>query len=303
MAIAAPPSFRLDRLRLALAANAGFSAACGTALLFAGGDIAAALGALAAPLTTAIGAALVLFAAGVALVAVRPRVGWALVVSILDVLWVTATLPLTLVPGLWSAWGIVAVVAVAAVVAAFAAAQLTAVRAAMREPDGGPGCYRHCIRVATPAPADALWPVVADLGGIARYSPGLARADLRDATVAGVGAVRDCQANNGSHWSEEVTRFEPAARELDLRFLTEAPGFPFPVSAMTGGWRVMPEGGGSAVEVWWSFEPRHRLGWLLLGLMTIPLDRAAGRTVARMARAALGQPLDTPAPRPAVASC
>lgn len=53
---------------------------------------------------------------------------------------------------------------------------------------------------------------------------------------------------------------------------------------MTGGWSVSPAPGGtSTVDIWWSVRPRwRRLGWVLLALMTIPLDRDIRRIVAAM---------------------
>lgn len=288
----APP-----RLRAALAANAAFSAVAGALLLVGGAPVAAALGALPSWLLTATGGALLAFSALVGWVALRPRVGWATAISLLDLGWVAGTVPLTLVPGLLTPAGAAAVLMVAAAVGAFAAAQLSATRTLLREIGGAPGRYRHCVRVATPVPAAAMWDVVADLGSIQRYSTSLARSALRGGGTAGVGAVRDCANRKDARWSEEVTHFDPAGRRLTLRFLTEAPDFPFPVSAMSGGWRVEDAGAGSTVEVWWSLTPATRLGWIVIALMTVPLDREIAAVIGRMAEAAAQAGTGGPAPR------
>lgn len=283
------------RLRAALAANAAFSGAAGALLLAGGAPFAATLGALPTWLLAATGVGLLGFAAGVGLVALRLRVGWVAVISLLDLGWVAGTVPLTLIPGLLTPAGAAAVLAVAALVGVFAAVQLSGLRAMLA--GEGPGRYRHCVRVATPVPAAAMWDVVADLGSIQRYSTSLARSAIRGGGPVGVGAVRDCANRNDARWSEEVTLLDPVGRRLTLRFLTEAPDFPFPVSTMSGGWQVEDAGAGSTVEVWWSLTPATRFGWIAVALMTLPLDREIAIVIGRMAEAAEQAGTGEPAPR------
>jgi len=290
-------------LRLALAANAAFSAGCGLFLLVDGAGLLAASGPAASAVMRGLGVMLVGFAALVAATAVRPRVGVAAGIALLDIGWVGLTLPLAAIPGLFTGEGRVAVATVAVMVGTFAAAQLAGLRLMMRDGGAGGHAYRHCLRIRADAPAEPLWAVVADLGGIERFSPALARSGLRGGEPVGLGAVRDCADRRGAQWSEEVVAFDPVDRRLVLRFLADAPGFPFPVSAMTGGWRVEPDGAGSWVEVWWSFTPRARFGWILLALMTLALDHSALGIVGRMAMAARGGPAERPRRGPAWSYC
>ncbi|MEQ8964822.1 MAG: SRPBCC family protein [Azospirillaceae bacterium] len=290
-------------LRLALAANAAFSAGCGLFLFVDGAGLLATSGPAASAVMRGLGVMLIGFAALVAATALRPRPGVAAAIALLDVGWVAATLPLAAVPGLLTGEGRQAVVAVAMAVGAFAVAQLAGLRLMMRDGSAGGHAYRHCLRIRADAPAGAVWAVVADLGRIERFSPALARSGLRGGEAAGLGAVRDCADRRGSQWSEEVVAFDPAGRRLVLRFLADAPGFPFPVAAMTGGWRVEPDGAGSWVEVWWSFAPRGRFGWILLALMTLALDHSARGIVGRMAMAARGGPVGRPRRGPAWSYC
>ena len=53
-----------------------------------------------------------------------------------------------------------------------------------------------------------------------------------------------------------------------MEFLAREPGFPFPFLAMTGGWHVRAESGGTAVRVWWEGEPKFpALNPLILPLL------------------------------------
>ena len=73
-------------------------------------------------------------------------------------------------------------------------------------------------------------------------------------------AVRTCATHTASErWSEEVAAWDEPGRAYTLRFMSEAPDFPFPVEEMVGGWRVEPDGGGSRVTVWYEYTVRGRM--------------------------------------------
>ncbi|MCR9222316.1 MAG: SRPBCC family protein [Alphaproteobacteria bacterium] len=269
-------------LRAALAANLGFSSLCALTLILAGPEVGRMMGALPGWLMTALGFGLLGFAAFIAIVLARLRIGWALVISGLDLLWVVATLPLIAVPGLLTADGKLLVALVAAIVGLVGLLQLRGVKTLLAGGGDGEGVYRHCVRLHSSATPDALWAAIRDLGAMERYSAG-----LRSSRVEGdaaPGAIRTCTSTQGQSWAEEVVSLDDAERTLVLRFQTEAEDFPFPFMAMRGGWTVKPAADGTAaVEIWWSVRPKmRRLGWLLLALMTIPLDRDIRRIVAAM---------------------
>jgi hypothetical protein len=271
-------------LRAALAANLIFSTACAVALLVAGPDIARAMGALPGWAMTGLGAMLLAFAACIGLVLWRLRIGFALLISVLDFLWVATTLPLVLVPDLLSLEGKIVVIFVAAAVGLFGLLQARGIRAMLGAGREGDSVYRHCVKLDSPASPEILWRAVRDLGGIARHAPGLKSSRITDGTEPAPGATRVCEDHQGRRWEEEVVSLDDATRSVELRFKTEAEGFPFPFDSMRGGWTVHPNAmGGSAIEVWWTVRPRaRRLGWMLLALMAIPLDRDIRRIVASM---------------------
>lgn len=271
-------------LRVALAANLVFSSACGLALIFGGGDVAAWLGTIPAWFMIALGVGLLGFAGLLGFVLARLRVGWALLISVLDILWVLATLPLTLIPGLLSSEGKVVVVVVAACVALVAFLQLRGIRSALGGGADDPGMYRHCVRLQSRARPDDLWRAVRNLGAIAQYAPGLSESKLVGATEPRPGATRVCTNHKGQSWAEDVVCLDDRARTVLLRFQTEAPDFPLPFSEMEGGWIVaQAPNDRSTVDIWWTVRPKmRRFGWVALALMTIPLDRDIPRIVAAM---------------------
>lgn len=288
----------------ALRANAVFSALSGTVLLIGAAPLAPHLGRLPPWSLAVIGAGLLAFAAVVWLTAARPRPARALGVSVLDLAWVAGTVPLALATELFTPAGSTTVLVVAAVVGLLAAAQLLGIRELLRDRDGGRGRFRHCIRVRVPdVPADAMWQLVAELGDIARFSPTLSSSSLRGGVEPDIGAVRVCSNTQGQRWAERCVAFDPDGRSLELRFLTEEPGFPYPASVMFGGWTVLEEGSGCVVEVWWSLTPTMPAGWLTVTLMSLQVDSQFAELVSRMAEVAKGHELPETPPRLRAALC
>jgi hypothetical protein len=280
-------------LRTALTANLLFSLATAVVFLFGADALGARLGSVPVWLLQAVGVGLVGFVGVIAYALARLRIGWGLFISVLDIGWVASTVPLVLVPGLLTPWGQAATLGVAACVALFAIGQLFGVYHALKDRAGGPGTYRHCVRLPVSASADAMWQVIADLGAMRRYSAGLSDSKMLTEGDVTLGSVRQCTDHQGQSWQEEVAQWRPDARSLTLRFRTEEPDFPFPFATMVGGWHVRPAADGALVDIWWSVTPRSRLfGWLMMALMTVPLDRQVPKIVARMESKALNRPLE-----------
>lgn len=126
-----PQSRDAKLLRDALVANAMFSAVTGSLLLMAGGGVAEFLGVEASWIVRLIGAALLPFAAAVA-IASQPQnlaATSAFSISAADFAWVVASVVLlALWPDLLSPAGRVALAVVAAIVAAFGVAQVAGAR-------------------------------------------------------------------------------------------------------------------------------------------------------------------------------
>lgn len=271
-------------LRIALATNAAFSLTCATLMILRPSLVGDWLGISAPLVLQAVGIGLVLFAGDLIHQATRRRVTtWrALYASTADFLWVAGTLVLlALFPSALSQTGITLVVSVAIVVFVFAIWQLWAIGRAHKLQESG--LYRHCILVDVNARADAMWHVIARIGDIKQYMPSLKHSTILGGKTPGVGAVRMCEDRSGKRWAEECIDFKPG-HSFDVRFLSEAPDFPFPMKTMHGGWKVIPTDGGSQVMVWWELEPNQKfLVPIILPLLAFQADRDFPKVVQRMA--------------------
>lgn len=285
-------------LRTALVANAAFSLTCAGLMIFLPSLVGDWLGIQAPSVLQALGIGLGIFAAHLLHQATRRRITtWrALYASAADFLWVVGTLALlALFPRALSQTGHTLVVSIAFAVSLFGSWQLWAIGQAHKLQ--GSGLYRHCILVAVNAPADAMWRVIGRIGDIKQYMPSLKHSIVLDGKTPGVGAVRMCEDRTGKRWAEECIDFK-AGRSFDVRFLSEAPDFPFPAKTMHGGWEVIPAEGGSEVMVWWELEPKQKLlAPIILPLLAFQADRDFPKIVQRMAADALGRNTDVINPK------
>lgn len=277
-------------LRMALAANAAFSLTSAGLMIFRPSLVGDWLGIQAPLVLQAAGIGLLVFAADLLHQTTRHRIAtWrALYASAADFLWVVGTFALlALFPSALSQTGNTLVVSVAFAVFLFGSWQLWAIGQAHKLKDSGQ--YRHCILVAVNAPADAMWRVIGRIGDIKHYMPALKHSAILDGKTPGVGAVRMCEDRAGKRWAEECIEFK-VGRSFDVRFLSEAPDFPFPAKTMRGGWEVIPTNGGSEVMVWWELEPKQKLlAPIILPLLAFQADRDFPKIVQRMAADALGR--------------
>lgn len=275
-------------LRLALAANAVFSLSSALFMLFRPALVGEWLGIHAALILQLVGCGLVIFAVELIYQATRQRVAtWrALLASVADFSWVAGSIVLLLAfPQLLSPSGNVLVLAVAGAVFGFGAWQLWAAGRAHKT--GKDGEYRHCIIVETNVPAEKMWRVIGNIGDIKNYMPSLKHSVVLDGKMPSVGAVRACEDYAGKQWSEECTEFN-FGRSFAVRFLSEAPNFPFPAKTMRGGWEVTPSDVGSRIVVWWELTPKSKLlAPVILPLLAFQADRDFPKIIERMATAAL----------------
>lgn len=277
-------------LRTALLANAVFSAACALVMLVWPGFVETLLSMQAALLLRLVGFGLLLFSIDLMYQASRPRLAtWrALYASVADFLWVVSSvLGLLLFPELLSVTGVAVVLVVAGVVLTFGVWQMWGIDRAHRPENST--LHRHCLVVHIEVPATNIWEVIRCMGDIQNYAPSLVRSEILEGKEPGVGAVRRCTNQSGKSWAEECIDFDPGS-SFTLRFIAEAPDFPFPASTMLGGWKVMSAGSGSDVMVWWELTPKPRLlAPVLLPILALSVDRDVVQIVRRMADDALAQ--------------
>lgn len=275
-------------LRLALAANGVFSLSSALIMLFRPSLVGEWLGIHTPLILQIVGIGLAIFAVELFYQATRQRVvTWrALLASAADFSWVAGSIVLLLAfSQLFSPLGIVLVLTTAGTVFCFGAWQLWAAGRAHKI--GKDGEYRHCIIVETNAPAEKMWRVVGNIGDIKNYMPSLKRSVVLGGKIPSVGAVRACEDRAGKQWSEECTEFNPG-HSFAVRFLSEAPNFPFPAKTMRGGWEVTPSNVGSRVMVWWELTPKSKLfAPIILPILAFQVDRDFPKIVHRMATDAL----------------
>ncbi len=262
-------------LRTALRANATFSAMSGlTALLWAH-PLAKWMGGFSPWILLALGPGLLLFALLLIVETrrARPVPSAALAISIADLAWVVGSAVLLMVAGpALSAGGAWTVIFVALVVLVLATWQLAGLRGLTRNTRGRTAARSAFeIHQEVAASPGAIWSVIRQLDRIGEYYPA-----LRSVEVSGglsgekprdVPARRTCENHKGQRWSEEVATLDDEKRELSLRFDSEAPGFPFPIHPMYGGWTVRRVSGKTRVTIWYEFTMKGGL----LGELMAPL--------------------------------
>ncbi|WP_186376103.1 SRPBCC family protein [Hyella patelloides] len=275
-------------LRIALIANAAFSFTCVMLMVFKSSLVGEMLGIQAPLVLQVVGTGLAIFAVDLLHQATKSRIAtWrALYASTGDFIWVLATLVLlVLFPNTLSSSGHLLAIAVSVTVLTFGAWQLWAIERTYKLPTNE---YRLCVPVYVNAPADEMWNAIGNLGDIKKYAPSLKRSLILDGKTPGVGAVRMCEDYTGKRWSEECVKFENG-RSLILRFVSEAPDFPFPVQTMRGGWEIVSGDRETQIIVWWELMPKPKyLAPIILPLLAFQADRDLPKIIQNMAADVLG---------------
>lgn len=101
-----------------------------------------------------------------------------------------------------------------------------------------------------------VWQVLADIGAIDRWNPGLVVSDLTTSWGRGIRAARQCELGDANFLEEEVSEWRPG-RRLTMRVMRT--NFPFHRAKIQ--FRLKPEAEGTRVEV----SPSYRLKYGLLG--------------------------------------
>lgn len=272
-------------LRTGLGINAAFSLLCAVIILNFGKQLAALIGEVNPLFLQIIGFCLLLFAAELALQVSKGRLSTlrALFVSFLDIGWVLASIVLLVFfPSSLTQNGVIIVSLVAIVVFFCSVLQLSGIYRIHAVP--ARKTYRHCVPMIVEASVEDLWSIIGNLDSIAQYAPHIARSNLVTSKSSGKGSVRECQGINGKQWSERCTVYEPNQR-LELKFLTEEPGFPLPVKSMEGGWHLKKlEEGCCEVRVWWEMEPKVKaLALILMPIFSYLMDRDFKQVINNMA--------------------
>lgn len=280
---------RAEALRRPLWQNALFSALSAVVLILAPGLVRDFFGAGPSWLFFSVGIGLLIFAADLLHQASRSQLSplRAAVSSLADFFWVLGSLIfLVFFHGLISQSAALVVAAVAVIVLQFGFRQANGLLNLFRE-GGAHGKLVYRTEFSTQASPEAMWPMIADLGRISDYASNLAASRIKGNKQYGRGVIRECENHAGKVWTETCTEFVEN-RYLVLEFDTAAKGFPFPVSEMTGGWRVDPADSGSVVQVWWELVTKPRwAAFLILPLMVWQVERDFSVLLSNMEAAAM----------------
>lgn len=237
-------------LQVSLLANASFSILSGLSLILAARQITHFLGWMSVGIVTGLGASLLGFALCVFYHSFRPNARGVRDIIVLDVAWVLASVVLIAVTPL-SNGGRWAVGLVAVVVALFAFMLHKGLT-------GSKGFVRtFSTTVHIDAPVNAVWRVLADIGTIERWNPGIKRSRVTN-DAHGVGGSRHCDLGGSTYLDEEVVTWEPEHR---LTMRVSDTNLPFKHAEIR--FTLESEGGGTRIQV----SPQYILEYGPFGLL------------------------------------
>lgn len=125
--------------------------------------------------------------------------------------------------------------------------------------------FERRIEIATPP--ERVWEILADIGTIAEWNPGVLASHLTGEQREGVGAARYCDLGRGNYLDEEIVAWEPG-RVLTFRIV----GTNLPFKSADIRFRIVDGGSDTVVTV----SPIYELKYGLLGRV---LDRVFVRRV------------------------
>ena len=199
---------RIRALKIVLWANTLFSTTFALIFIFESEKVASYLGWPSPILVAGLGAGLGGFALYVLLIALYPRRGHVRLVVLLDSLWVLGSLLLVTLPRGSGRLGITLVALAVALLAALQARCLK--RAALPR-----RLHKFGVQADIEAPVDTVWKVLADIGTVARWNPGVSASRLTSAAT-GNGSSRRCDLGSNAFLEETVVTWQPR-EQLTMR--------------------------------------------------------------------------------------
>lgn len=244
--------------RSLLGLNAAFSLLTGIACLFAAGSVAGVLFASPADWQTTVvrllGGGLLIFAIDLLLMAMDKHVTKVQVylVCLADLGWIAASAGLlAFTDQLFTSSGIITVTVVAAFVAAFAVGQFVGARTIVRSPAvvsirrEGRTLVATVSRFAA-APVETVWQVMTDHPAYADVASNISKVEV--ISGQGLGMKRKCYGPKDETWSETCDVYEEG-HLFGFEINTDAPNYPYPFTALSGRWSVVPKPEGSAFSI------------------------------------------------------
>lgn len=275
-------------LRRALLINAVFSGICAVAIASTARPLAGLLGPVDTVVLYGIAVGLAAFSLSLLRQAHGERVNpsKALVAAALDLAWVLGSAAFVLLyGGSLPPAGRWVVIGVAVLVSILAVSQIVGLKRYARNRAGRTDARSaYALERTLDAPAGRVWDLIRQLDRIGEFYEELHTVEVRE---TGQGTVRACSLAGGRRWSEEVLELDDRTKSLTLRFMTEAEDFPFPMTAMVGGWKVTPREDRCAVTLWYEYTMKGGVfGEIMAALAAPALERRMGPVLEELGVAA-----------------
>lgn len=211
-----------------------------------------------------------------------------LIATLCDFAWTVGTLLLLgIAPNLFSVTGWSIAILVASIVSFFALMQLLGIwKSFVSRNKSSDGKFHICFSIPVAVTDNQIWSAIREIEGIHKFSLSL-RSSILTVDAQKECTLRTCVDIKGKRWIEEI-QVANERKELAIRFRADATDFPFPVTSMSGGWRVQQsqEAGQAVVLVWWNFSlVRDWTAPLLLPLFEMGLKSQMVSAVANMVAA------------------
>ncbi|MCR9139285.1 MAG: SRPBCC family protein [Alphaproteobacteria bacterium] len=282
-------------LRLALSANGIFSLLTGASCVLAPMAIVSLVFAhppvlfgIAAPtLITELGIGLLAFAALVFWTAGQSTVhrGRAKLITLLDIGWVLiSAILLIAAPGLWTSSGVAIVIVVAVIVAAFALEQAFGLHLLYQGKSDVDAIRRGnqlalTAKAVTQASPERVWQVMSHQEAYADVADNISKVEVTKGS--GSSLERRCYDNDGKSWNESCTLWDEG-RAFAFRVHTEAPDYPYPISALSGEWSLSPVPDGTQIQMTFHVTAKSGLiNALMFRLMAAPFSVICDRLLQR----------------------
>lgn len=249
-----PPQTSSRLLKISLIANAIFSALHGIGFILMAWQVTAYLGWFSPWLITLIGIGLLGFSGLVAqtLRILSPQLTKAII--FIDLLWVVVSGALLLTP-----W-IAPAAKLAVAVIALAVAVLAILQSAGLNQAGASSGFSVWAEIH--APVSKVWEVLADIGTISQWNPGVKASHLTS-NLQGIGASRHCNLGRGNFLDEQVINWQP---EKAITFRITKTNLPMGADIH---FRLEPTPRGTRVEVQPIYTLKHGILGLLLDTLVV----------------------------------
>ena len=257
----------MKSLKFALTFNAIFSLVTGLLLVTMPDYISQLFGVTHGASFFYLGLSLVLFSIIVLYVSRQRHIHilYALIISLLDLIWVLASLIILILDPLqFKMTGNVIIAAVALIVLSIAIMQLFGIaKVDQVKSDNKVLSFERIV----PGNNIKVWNIISDVANYHRVAPNID--DVQIISGNGEGMVRQCSQGKSS-WTEECIDWKDG-EQFSFKVNTDDPNYPFPLSFLQGTWKVASANNGeSKIELVFEFQYKRKAFNVLLHPLMAP---------------------------------